>query len=72
MIINPARTTRHHLANQAAAAYLLIRKRSTCSKLSSARQLRQYGRCITWPGRASAEQRQNAGSGRAQLRGLPV
>jgi len=26
MMINPARTTRHHLANQAAPAYFLIRK----------------------------------------------
>lgn len=36
MIINPARTTRHHLANQAAPAYFLIRKRSTCGKVSTA------------------------------------
>lgn len=46
MIINPARTTRHHLANQAAPAYFLIPKRSTFGKVSTARQLRQYGGCI--------------------------
>lgn len=46
MIINPARTTRHHLANQAAPVYSLIRKRCACGKVTTARQLRQYGRCI--------------------------
>ena len=47
MITNPAQITRHHLANQAAPAYSLIRKRCACGKVSTARQLRQYGRCIT-------------------------
>ena len=60
MIINPARTTRHHLANQAAPVYLLIRKRSTCGKVSTARQLRQYGGCIC---KAAASKKQPFGEG---------
>ncbi|WP_175444579.1 hypothetical protein [Janthinobacterium sp. HH104] len=47
MITNPAQITRHHLANQSAPAFSLIRKRCACGKASTARQLRQYGRCVT-------------------------
>ena len=46
MIANPAQITRHHLANQAAPAYSLIRKVCACGKASTARQLAQYGRCV--------------------------
>lgn len=47
MIANPAQTERHHLANHAAPVYSLVRKRCTCSKASTARQLGQHGRRIT-------------------------
>lgn len=47
MIANPAQTERHHLANQAAPVYSLIRKRCACGKASTARQLGQYGLCVT-------------------------
>ena len=47
MVINPAQLIRHHMANQAAPSYSLIRKRCACGKVSMARQLRQYGRCVT-------------------------
>jgi len=46
MIANPAQITRQHLANQAAPAYSLIRKRRACGRASTARQLGQYGRCV--------------------------
>ena len=46
MIANPPQTERHHLANQAAPVYSLIRKRCACDKASTARQLGQYGRCV--------------------------
>ena len=45
MIANPAQITRHHLANQAAPAYSLIRKVCTCGKASTAKQLAQHGKC---------------------------
>ena len=47
MIANPAQTERHHLANQAAPVFSLIRKRCACGKASTARQLDQYSRCVT-------------------------
>lgn len=46
MIANPAQTERHHLANQTAPVYSLIRKCCACGKASTARQLAQYGCCI--------------------------
>ena len=45
MIANPAQTERHHLANQAAPVFSLVRKRCA-GKASTARQLGQYGCCI--------------------------
>ncbi len=45
MIIAPAQIPRHHLANQAAPAYSLIRKVCVCGKASTAKQLAQYGKC---------------------------
>ena len=45
MIANPAQITRHHLANQAAPAYSLIRKVCACGKASTAKQLVQHGKC---------------------------
>lgn len=45
MIANPAQITRHHLANQAARDYSLIRKFCTCGKASTAKQLAQHGKC---------------------------
>ena len=45
MITNPARTTRHHLANQTAPAFSLIRKLCSCGKASTAKQLVQHGKC---------------------------
>ncbi|MDZ5633966.1 hypothetical protein [Janthinobacterium sp. GMG1] len=45
MIANPAQITRHHLANQAAPAYSLIRKLCSCGKASTAKQLAQHGKC---------------------------
>ncbi|NBV16809.1 hypothetical protein [Janthinobacterium sp.] len=45
MIANPAQITRHHLLNQAAPAYLLIRKACACGKASTAKQLAQHGKC---------------------------
>ncbi|WP_338678944.1 hypothetical protein OPV09_17595 [Janthinobacterium sp. TB1-E2] len=47
MITNPAQTIRHHLANQAAPAYSLIRKVCACGKASTAKQLAQHGKCAT-------------------------
>lgn len=46
MIANPAQTERHHLANQTALVFSLVRKRCACGKASTMRQLRQYGRCV--------------------------
>ena len=46
MIYDLARVERHHLANQTAPAYSLIRKVCVCGKASTARQLAQYGRCV--------------------------
>ena len=45
MIANPAQITRHHLANQATPAYLLIRKVCACGKASTVKQLAQHGKC---------------------------
>ena len=45
MISDPAKITRHHLANQAAPAYSLIRKVCACGKASTAKQLAQHGKC---------------------------
>ncbi|MDN2697171.1 hypothetical protein O0882_12675 [Janthinobacterium sp. SUN073] len=45
MITNPAQITRHHLANQAAPAYSLIRKVCACGKASTSKQLTQHGKC---------------------------
>ncbi|MGK5049498.1 hypothetical protein ACQ4WP_26920 [Janthinobacterium sp. GB4P2] len=45
MITNPAQITRHHLANQTAPAYSLIRKVCACGKASTAKQLAQHGKC---------------------------
>lgn len=45
MIANPAQITRHHMANQAAPAYSLIRKVCACGKASTAKQLSQHGKC---------------------------
>jgi len=45
MITNPAQITRHHIANQAAPAYALIRKVCACGKASTAKQLAQHGKC---------------------------
>ena len=45
MITNPAQITRHHLANQAAPAYSLIRKVCACGKASTTKQLAQHGKC---------------------------
>ncbi|TNC78284.1 hypothetical protein FHI69_03045 [Janthinobacterium lividum] len=45
MITNPAQITRHHLANQAAPAFSLIRKAGACGKASTAKQLAQHGKC---------------------------
>lgn len=47
MIANPAQITRQHLANKKGPFYTLTRKRCACGKATTARQLRQYGRCIT-------------------------
>ena len=48
MIINPAQVTLHHMANQAAPAFSLIRKASTTKLLS------QYGECAACALAASA------------------
>ena len=45
MIANPAQVTRHHMANQTAPAFSLIRKVCTCGKTSTAKQLAQHGKC---------------------------
>ncbi len=45
MITNPAKITRHHLANQAAPDYALIRKVCACGKASIVKQLAQHGKC---------------------------
>ena len=45
MISNPAQITRHHMANQAAPVYSLIRKVCACGKASTAKQLAQHGKC---------------------------
>lgn len=45
MITNPAQITRHHIANQSAPAYSLIRKACACGKASTAKQLAQHGKC---------------------------
>ena len=47
MIYDLARVERQHKANNKGPVYSLIRKRCTCGKATTARQLRQYGRCIT-------------------------
>ena len=56
MIANPAQTERHHLANQAAPVYSLIRKRCACGKASTARQLGQYGQCVSCVRQAASTQ----------------
>lgn len=45
MIDNPAQITRHHLENQTASDYSLIRKACACGKASTAKQLAQHGKC---------------------------
>ena len=45
MIANPAQITRHHLANQVAPAYSLIRKVCACGRASTVKQLSQHGKC---------------------------
>ena len=45
MIANPAQITRHHMANQAAPAFSLIRKVCACNKATTAKQLAQHGKC---------------------------
>lgn len=45
MIANPAQITRHHLANQAAPDFSLIRKVCACGKASTAKQLARHGKC---------------------------
>ena len=45
MTANPAQITRHHLANQSAPDYSLIRQRCACGKASTAKQLAQHGKC---------------------------
>lgn len=47
MMYDLARVERQHLANNKGPVYSLIRKRCACGKVSTARQLRQYGRCVT-------------------------
>lgn len=56
MIANPAQTERHHLANQAAPVYSLVRKRCAGGKASTARQLGQYGRCVSCMRQVTATQ----------------
>lgn len=46
MMYDLARVERQHLANKKGPVFSLIRKRCACGKVSTARQLRQYGRCI--------------------------
>ena len=46
MMYDLARVERQHLANKKGPVYSLIRKRCDCGKASTARQLRQYGRCV--------------------------
>ena len=45
MITNPARITRHHMANQAAPDYSLARKACACGKRTTAKQLALHGKC---------------------------
>ena len=45
MIYDLARVERHHLANQAAPTYSLIRKACSCGKATTAKQLVQHGKC---------------------------
>lgn len=45
MIPDLSKTDRHHLANQAAPDFSLIRKACVCGKASTARQLAQRGKC---------------------------
>lgn len=47
MMYDLARVERQHLANKKGPFYTLTRKRCSCGKATTARQLRQYGRCIT-------------------------
>lgn len=47
MMYDLARTERQHLANNKSPVYSLIRKRCACGKASTARQLGQYGSCVT-------------------------
>ena len=54
MIINPAQVTLHHMANQAAPAFSLIRKVCTCGKASATRQLSRHGECAACALAASA------------------
>lgn len=46
MMYDLARVERQHLANKKGPVFSLIRKRCACGKVSTARQLRQYGRCV--------------------------
>jgi len=45
MIPDHSKTTRQHLANQKAPAFLLIRQRCACGKASTVKQLSQHGKC---------------------------
>ena len=45
MIPDLSKTDRHHLANQAAPDFSLIRKVCACGKASTAKQLAQHGKC---------------------------
>ena len=47
MMYDLARVERQHLANKKGPFYTLTRKRCACGKVSTARQLHQYGRCVT-------------------------
>ena len=47
MMYDLARVERQHLANKKGPVFSLIRKRCACGKATTARQLRQYGRCVT-------------------------
>ncbi|MGV8867665.1 MAG: hypothetical protein ACOH2S_12130 [Janthinobacterium svalbardensis] len=49
MIANPAQITRHHLANQIAPAYCLIRKVCACGKASTAKLQHMLGAVAQYP-----------------------
>jgi len=45
MIPDLSRATRHHLANQKAPDFSLVRKACACGKRTTAKQLTQHGKC---------------------------